>query len=182
MFIFCHRMPTSVCIIITTLNFCTRRKNVLLFPLCVAGVPSSNPGVEADLNRGFSEEDIEDTPLWRPLTGAEVKIMTVGVPLVPRGERRSHPSSSRPVWGRGTFWLVWCHRWSVYLGCTWSRVLWRRPTTMPGREPCWPGDYCYQDGEMCEIKDNSIFSPGKSFCQFQHLLSLVKKIIIPNCM
>ena len=47
---------------ITTLNFCTRRKNVLLFPLCVAGVPSSNPGVEADLNRGFSEEDIEDTP------------------------------------------------------------------------------------------------------------------------
>ena len=34
---------------------------------------------------------------------------------------------------------------------------------MPGREPCWPRNYCYQDGEMCEIKDNSIFSAGKFF-------------------
>ena len=43
-------------------NILHKIKKCIHFPFCVGGAPSSNPGMEADLNRGFSEEDIEDTP------------------------------------------------------------------------------------------------------------------------
>ena len=28
---------------------------------------------------------------------------------------------------------------------------------MPGREPCWPGAYCYLDGEIYNIEEMYMF-------------------------